>query len=720
MGASSSKYNEDISIKGDLNIYIFGRINYKSGQKEDVMNYNALKMIFDIFENNGNIQSKNHLDKIYPYEYRKLDKKLEINGIKERKIYNAFLFFNEVDEIFSKILIEEHICEMDKKNENKNIIIYFGKDDFIKDSFDKINENSPETLPFLIIVKNIAYYSEKLKIVNYIPNISSIRNILMSPQQKRSKEETNSTTEKILLYYIKTKIYRIDMYYNELGFNLNMLNPFNEINSKIKVNLTIALLGCSGSGKSTLINLLFNEFVCKAISSGADITTKCSEYYLPININADNVGQIRFLDFPGINEEKNYSEVIEPQLIKKIEEYKNNREQIDLALFYISNGNERVLKDTSLKLINLLHSNKIKIIFIINGKIEQNVFNNRKKNLKNQIKNNEILKDDFNNIIHTDYFQYYGNQKSKTGISLIIEKIIDIIKIKDKNFKVGDITVDNYNQKLLELKKLTRLFELYEDMTDLKDSIRLKSKWVVAGFSALAFGTSALSLLVPLVDTATAIGYQVAMVYSIFSLYQLDTREYKITNIILSGGDSIELEDVYKPKNNNDNNNNGDNKKDELMNKYIKEGFIKVAQNIPNIMGQMAAKEAGKEVAEKVVKKMVINKCFGAMIVANQGKNVVLYGQRETIKTITESIIIKQGGKSWFVNLGKAVPLIGAAISAIVNTASTAVMGHKLVTKLDEEFENNRQRQVDVIKGKILGIYNIIDQLKFLIENNKN
>ena len=201
----------------------------------------------------------------------------------------------------------------------------------------------------------------------------------MSPPQKRSKEETNSTTEKILLYYIKTKIYRIDMYYNELGFNLNMLNPFNEINSKIKVNLTIALLGCSGSGKSTLINLLFNEFVCKAISSGADITTKCSEYYLPININADNVGQIRFLDFPGINEEKNYSEVIEPQLIKKIEEYKNNREQIDLALFYISNGNERVLKDTSLKLINLLHSNKIKIIFIINGKIEQNVFNNRKK-----------------------------------------------------------------------------------------------------------------------------------------------------------------------------------------------------------------------------------------------------------------------------------------------------------------------------------------------------
>ena len=179
-------------------------------------------------------------------------------------------------------------------------------------------------------------------------------------------------------------------------------------------------------------------------------------------------------------------------------------------------------------------------------------------------------------------------------------------------------------------------------MTDLKDSIRLKSKWVVAGFSALAFGTSALSLLVPLVDTATAIGYQVAMVYSIFSLYQLDTREYKITNIILSGGDSIELEDVYKPKNNNDNNNNGDNKKDELMNKYIKEGFIKVTQNIPNIMGQMAAIEAGKEVAEKVVKKMVINKCFGRWLLRIKGKMSFYMDKEKQLKLLLNLLLLSR------------------------------------------------------------------------------
>jgi hypothetical protein len=71
---------------------------------------------------------------------------------------------------------------------------------------------------------------------------------------------------------------------------------------------------------------------------------------------------------------------------------------------------------------------------------------------------------------------------------------------------------------------------------------------LVAGFSALSLGTSSLSIMVPLLDSATTIGYQVAMVYSIFSLYELDTGEYKIKDIILSGGNAIEFEDKYKQK----------------------------------------------------------------------------------------------------------------------------------------------------------------------------
>ena len=59
------------------------------------------------------------------------------------------------------------------------------------------------------------------------------------------------------------------------------------------------------------------------------------------------------------------------------------------------------------------------------------------------------------------------------------------------------------------------------------------------------------------------------MVYSIFSLYELETREYKIIDIILSGGNSIELEDEYKQKDETNNNDNNNKEKDESNNEVI-------------------------------------------------------------------------------------------------------------------------------------------------------
>ena len=127
---SSNEYNQDISIKGDINIYICGKINHNKGNEEDIVNYNILKKIFSIFVDKGKIRAKNYMNNIYPYEYRKLDKKFENIQTKEKeKNYNAFLFFNEVDEIFSKILLEEHLYDMDTTNKNKNIIIYFGENE---------------------------------------------------------------------------------------------------------------------------------------------------------------------------------------------------------------------------------------------------------------------------------------------------------------------------------------------------------------------------------------------------------------------------------------------------------------------------------------------------------------------------------------------------------------------------------------------------------------
>ena len=89
----------------------------------------------------------------------------------------------------------------------------------------------------------------------------------------------------------------MDMYYNQMGYNLNMVNAINDLNAKIKLHLTIAIVGYSGTGKSTLINLLFKELVSKAMSSSEDLTTKCTEYYFPFKMSMRMILILGRLDF---------------------------------------------------------------------------------------------------------------------------------------------------------------------------------------------------------------------------------------------------------------------------------------------------------------------------------------------------------------------------------------------------------------------------------------
>ena len=62
-------------------------------------------------------------------------------------------------------------------------------------------------------------------------------------------------TKNTIITYLKTKLFRIYAYYNEFGYNLNLINPLNIINTKIEIHATIALVGESGCGKSNLLNL---------------------------------------------------------------------------------------------------------------------------------------------------------------------------------------------------------------------------------------------------------------------------------------------------------------------------------------------------------------------------------------------------------------------------------------------------------------------------------
>ena len=70
--------------------------------------------------------------------------------------------------------------------------------------------------------------------------------------------------------------------------------------------------------------------------------------------------------------------------------------------------------------------------------------------------------------------------------------------------------------------------------------------------------------------------------------------------------------------------------------------------------------------------------------------------------------------------MGKAVPFVGALISGVMNTYSTAALGNRLVNKFDEEFDNNQQRKVDLLKGRIYGLLNIIQQMNYIINDENN
>ena len=671
-------------------------------------------------------------------------------------------------------MLFDHLFEIDHKNGNKNVVIFFGEENEIIKSINKLEEKSAETVPFLIIINN-SEYDDKLKYINYIPDLNKIKSILKEENEKASADELSSLCEKGLINYINMKLLRIDMYHNQLGFNLNLINPMDETYLKIKVHITIGLLGYSGCGKSTLINLVFNQLVARTSASSVDVTKQCKEYYLPIKETDDeDVGQIRFIDFPGISEDKNYQNIVKPQLKKKLEEYKENMEQIDVALFFINNGNAREFNDTGLELVDLLKENNIKIIFVINGPINNAIKNAKKQKIRNQLGNKGVLDEDLKNVVYTNFFQNF-KETEKAGISQIFENIIEAIQIKDQKFKVEEINVENYNEKLEHLSKCNRTFEHYSSMDSIKEKARLKANLSVAGYSALAFGSSAISLVIPVVDCALTIGYQVAMVYTIFNIYELKPKDYNIVNIIITGGCNIDKKEkkMEKKKADEDKNENS-----EIIKGSVKE-VLKDTSNGAIFAGQygiktVATKEAGKVVIEKTVQTVVtdtveiaaikstantmealivntvektvtnsveklaiesskqlvntglkegtniaVNVAKEALVgvVAEGGEEVFLAGSKESIKTITETIIIKQGGKPWLINLGKAVPFIGAVLSAAMNTYSTAKLGKRLVDKFDEEFDDNQQRQVDLIKGIIYGIENVIEQMKLIIKS---
>ena len=100
---ASEIMNEDANILGDLNIYVCGNINTFLNCDDGFnflasRNYYILEKIFEKInkKKSGNIQLKNGCEMYYQYELRQ--------KIIDKKIYNAFLFFNKADGEFLDML----------------------------------------------------------------------------------------------------------------------------------------------------------------------------------------------------------------------------------------------------------------------------------------------------------------------------------------------------------------------------------------------------------------------------------------------------------------------------------------------------------------------------------------------------------------------------------------------------------------------------------------
>ena len=184
-------------------------------------------------------------------------------------------------------LILDSLDEQLKKNEEKLIIILFGKNCLNDDDLNGLIELENQ----IGIVTDENYISD-----NNCFNLN-LTNI------KYNKEDSQETINNIFIYLLER-----DYYFNERG------NLINDIKLDFPVN--ILLTGISRRGKSTFINLLSKKLVANSNPEYKGVTKKIEAYKILEQINGETIG-IQLYDIPGFTCDN--SECIE-EIIKSIKD----------------------------------------------------------------------------------------------------------------------------------------------------------------------------------------------------------------------------------------------------------------------------------------------------------------------------------------------------------------------------------------------------------------
>ena len=629
------------NVKSDLNIFICG--NTFSDENQNIIN-NLFPQTNEDIKFNGTK---------YFFKVRKA--KEEIKNINFVIHWKCFILHKKLDSNLSVKLIDFIINLTENRNyliqNNHNVILYFSdgneknikdvllekKGELLKKYVDK-KVIVEDKLPFLVVGNNSKRDDTNLlRHINYLP-------------ESNLRDNINN---------IENKLISIDAYYNEKGtlYKDLLQNNYNPLSIKI------LLIGKAGAGKTTFLNTSFGELVAKSSSSMNAVTSKCTEYLLPYKLKDKKCrGRIMLIDTPGFEDETSVRNVR-----KLIENYtknaKDSKDMVHCALYFLKEGDR--LNPYENEIFDYLFGQKIEIFFVITrsyfeSKTKFYIMEHFKSIKEERIINVNLVKQ-----------KYYISKKDNKIGEIPITGIGDVLY----NFLSPDIYNEHLyknikapktiEDKLKILQKVSFLFKEFNSIEDLKKGSHTKGNAIVAASSCI---TGACGFIpVPFGDIAPVIGIQIGMIIGLAKVYGITQRQYKLKDIILSGGCSL--------------------------------GDAAVNVTVQSVMDvtKQGFKTVIKEVTEEVVDDVA----------------------EETVKNVVKAVI-KEGGEKGTSQVLKVIPglgtIIGGLISAGINAAFTASMG-KGTMKLFEDKLLGEDNGYSFLINRIKGYLNIFSQIKYYADN---